>query len=291
MKHSGTLLPGSLLSSRLLGAPTPGAPARPGCTDYSLGDAGRPAAVPTLLIANFDNSGSVTSPIGTDPLSNRFAEVAHAFSVVARRSKSHELGAVLHFDTPSSGDVRPTPITRRGLPRLRSGLHVPSDGVGTSELGPSLRRAVEIADAHPDHAATLVVLSDFWLLDPDPVNVLSELAAFPGDVHAVVLGSRSHLDALDERTTVTQIRRGILPARSQRRCSQAWLPTVREVTCSQQRDMSAGVSCSAFHNAFLVACASRVGRQTTEERQSRRNPIFGRSFDRSDDFHEHNPAS
>ncbi|UJV42764.1 hypothetical protein CVT30_25600 [Streptomyces sp. AMCC400023] len=172
-----------------------------------LGSAGRPATVPTLLIANFDNSGSVTSPAGTDPLSNRFAEVAHAFSVVARRGARHELGAVLHFDSPSRGDVRPTPITRRGITRLHSGLHVPPDGAGTSELGPSLRRAIEIADAHPDHAATLVLLSDFWLLDPEPSSVLSELAGFPGDVHAVVLGSRLGSRALDEHITVTHIDR------------------------------------------------------------------------------------
>lgn len=189
----------------------PGAPARPGRADYLLGDAGRPAVGPTLLIADFDNSGSVTSPVGTDPLSNRFAEVAHAFSVVARRSARHELGAVLHFDVPSSGEVRPTQINRRGLARLRSGLHVPPDGAGMSELTPSLRRAVEIAEAHPEHAATLVVLSDFWLLDPDPPAVLAELATFPGDVHAVVLGNRLGARELDERITVTYIDRGDSP--------------------------------------------------------------------------------
>ncbi|PWE06620.1 hypothetical protein DD630_05850 [Streptomyces sp. BSE7F] len=161
--------------------------------------------MPTLLIALFDNSGSVTSPIGTDPLSNRFAEVAHAFSVVARRGARHELGAVLHFDVPSSGEVRPTPITRRGLARLRSGLHVPAGGAGTSELAPSLRRAVEIAEAHSEHATTLVVLSDFYLLDPDPPAVLAELAAFPGDVHAVVLDSRLSSEVLDEHVTVTHV--------------------------------------------------------------------------------------
>lgn len=163
--------------------------------------------MPTLLIADFDNSGSVTSPAGTDPLSNRFAEVAHAFSVVARRGARHELGAVLHFDAPSSGEVRPTQITRRRFVRLRAGLHVPPDGAGTSELGPSLRRATEIADAFPDHAATLVVLSDFWLLDPDPSSTLRELAEFPGDVHAVVLGNRLGSRALDDHIAVTHIER------------------------------------------------------------------------------------
>lgn len=207
MNRFDLLLPSALLSSRLLGSPTPGAPARRAHTDYMLGSPGRPATVPTLLITDFDNSGSVTSPVGTDPLSNRFAEVAHAFSVVARRGAHHELGAVLHFDVPSSGEVSPTPITRRGLARLRSGLHVPPDGAGTSALGPSLRRAVEIAEAHPDHAATLVVLSDFWLLDPEPSGVLSELATFPGDVHAVVLDNRVGSEVLDERIVVTHVER------------------------------------------------------------------------------------
>ncbi|MFD8943314.1 hypothetical protein [Streptomyces californicus] len=199
MNRTGSLRPSTLLGSRLLGSSTPGTPARRARTDYLLGSAGRPATVPTLLITDFDNSGSVTSPVGSDPLSNRFAEVAHAFSVVARRGARHELGVVLHFDTPSSGDVQPTPITRRGLARLRSGLHVPPDGAGTSELGPSLCRAVEIANAHPDHLATLVVLSDFWLLDPEPSVVLAGLTAFPGDVHAVVLGNRLGSQVLSPR--------------------------------------------------------------------------------------------
>ncbi|TDU06602.1 hypothetical protein EDD99_5165 [Streptomyces sp. 846.5] len=206
-----TLLPSALAPSHLLSSPTRNAPAWPGRTDYRLGNPGHPSEVPTLLIADFDNSGSVTSPAGTDPLSNRFAEVARAFSVVARNGAQHELGVVMHFDTPSRGDVGPVPITRRGLTRLKSGLHVPADGAGSSELRPSLRRAVEIAEAHPDHEATLVVLSDFWLLDPEPANVFSELATFPGDVHAVVLGAHLAADALDERITVTHIERGDPP--------------------------------------------------------------------------------
>lgn len=170
-----------------------------------MGSPGRPAPVPTLLITVFDNSGSVISPVGTDPLSNRFAEVAHAFAAVACRGSRHELGAVLHFDSPTSGDVPPMPITRHGLMRLRRGLQVPPDGAGSSELGPSLRQAVELAEAHPDHHATLVVLTDFQLLDPDPVQVLVGLAAFPGQVHAVVLGGHAVGDLPDSSVTVTKI--------------------------------------------------------------------------------------
>ncbi|MGH3904691.1 MAG: vWA domain-containing protein [Pseudonocardiaceae bacterium] len=207
MTRRGVLLPSSLLRSQLRGV----VGARPGGRDrstgvgYRLGDPGWPAEMPTLLIAVFDNSGSVTSPAGTDPLSNRFAEVAHAFSVVAQRGSRHELGAVLHFDTPCSGDAGPVPLTRRGLMTLRAGLRVPPDGAGSSELAPSLRCATGIAGAHAECEATLVVLSDFQLLDPDPSQVLAELAAFPGDVHAVVLGGHLAPGMLDERITVTRV--------------------------------------------------------------------------------------
>jgi hypothetical protein len=53
----------------------------------------------------------------------------------------------------------------------------------------------------------LVVLSDFQLLDTDPAQVLLDLAAFPGQVHAVVLGVRVPAGVLDERITVTHIGR------------------------------------------------------------------------------------
>nr|BFF20305.1 hypothetical protein GCM10025730_38260 [Promicromonospora thailandica] len=190
MSTRPTLLSSGLLPSRLLGTPMPSRSAGPAGPSYRLGDPGRPAAVPTLLIALFDNSGSVMGPRGTDALSNRYAEVEHAFSVVAHRGSPRELGAIIHFDTPSSGEVAPTPLTRQGLVGLRVGLHPPADGAGTSDLGPSLTRARALTERHPEHEATLVVLSDFFLTDSDPGAVLSDLAAFPGTVHAVVLGGR-----------------------------------------------------------------------------------------------------
>jgi hypothetical protein len=209
MKPRAGLVPGSMQSSQLLGTTgsRPGEPMRAPNRGYVLGDPGRPAKVPTLLITDFDNSGSVVSPLGTDPLSNRFAEVAHAFAVVARKGSNHELGVVLHFDTPTGSDVGPVPITRRGLRVLRKGLRVPPDGRGSSELAPSLHRATKIAEMYPDHQATLVVLSDFLLTDREPGPVLSRLAAFPGQVHAVVLGVRVPAGVLDERITVTHIGR------------------------------------------------------------------------------------
>lgn len=199
------LLPCSLLLGRLLGDALPSTAARPAGPGYTLGQAGRPAKVPTLLIAIFDNSGSVTWPTGTDPLSNRFAEVDRAFSLVARRGTRHELGAVLHFDTPSSGEVGPVPITRAGMQQLRQGLRIPLDGAGSSKLGPSLRRAGETAQAHPDHEVTLVVLSDFQLFDVDPLAVLAELAGFPGTVHAVVLGHLNDAHIPTGDVTVTRV--------------------------------------------------------------------------------------
>lgn len=207
MSRSAALLPSSLLHGRPLGRSPQGAAARQADAAYVLGDPGRPSPVPTLLIAVFDNSGSVICPIGNDPLSNRFAEVTHAFTVVARRGSRHELGAVLHFDTPCSGDVAPVPLTRGGLLQLRAGLRLPRDGAGTSDLGPSLRHATALADVNLGHRSTLVVLSDFLLTDTDPVGVLRQMAAFPGDVHAVVLGGRMSVGSLDERITVTYIER------------------------------------------------------------------------------------
>ncbi|MGH4012993.1 MAG: hypothetical protein ACRDSL_03475 [Pseudonocardiaceae bacterium] len=208
MTRRSVLLPSTLLCGQLLGAvgATSGVRSHSSDVGYRLGDPGWPAEVPTLLITIFDNSGSVTSLGGTDPLSNRFAEVAYAFSVVAQRGSPHELGAVLHFDTPSSGDVGPEPLTRRGLKRLRRGLRVPK-GAGSSELSASLQCAVEIAGAHPKCKLTLVVLSDFLLFDPEPSQVLAELAAFPGDVHAVVLGGYLAPGVLDDGVTVTYVRR------------------------------------------------------------------------------------
>lgn len=205
------LLPSGLQRSRLLGMASTSRPRRRPGPGYRLGDPGRPAEVPTLLIAIFDDSGSVISPAGTDPLSNRYAEVAHAFSTVARKGARHELAAVLHFDSPCSGDVGPVPITRRGLLALRPGLGLPPDAAGSSELGPSLRHAVEMAKAYPEHEATFVVLSDFLLMDPEPARVVSELAAFPGKAHAVLLGSRLSAGVLDERISATHIQRNDQP--------------------------------------------------------------------------------
>ncbi|CAM3722561.1 hypothetical protein [Nocardiopsis rhodophaea] len=202
-----TFLPSALLPGRLLGPAPTGEGDHVSAPGYRLGSPGAPSPVPTLLICLFDNSGSVVSPAGTDPTSNRFAEVEHAFRVVARRAATHELGAVLHFDSPTTGDVGPVPITRQGLNQLRPGLAVPSDGAGSSCLLPSLRQAVALSEARPEHETTLVVLSDFLIMDADPAAAFSELAVFSGEVHAVVLGAHVVADAFDQDITVTPIQR------------------------------------------------------------------------------------
>ncbi|MEU8860914.1 hypothetical protein [Streptomyces umbrinus] len=206
MIHS-RLLTSPLPRSQMLGSPSRRRTGRRPEPGYRLGRPGHPAEEPTLLIAIFDDSGSVISPAGTDPLSNRYAEATRAFAAVSRKGAPHELGAVLHFDTPCSSDVDPVPITRRGLVTLRSGLRLPPDARGSSELEPSLRRAAEMAEVYPDHSATLLIASDFLLMDPEPAHVLSELAAFPGQVHAVVLGTRLPAGVLEEHITMTRIRR------------------------------------------------------------------------------------
>ena len=198
------LQPGWLQAGALQMFAADRSPAIPG--PIRLPHPGRPAPFPTLLIAVFDDSGSVTSPVGSDPLSGRYEEARQAFQVIARRGSAHELGAVMHFDTPCSGDVGPLPILRRTMLVIRGGLQVPSDSAGSSELRASLHRAQELAAAHPEHRPTLVVFSDFQLFDTEPAAVLSELAAFPGDVHAVVLGGRLPDDVLDPNIQRTDIR-------------------------------------------------------------------------------------
>ncbi|OKJ97514.1 hypothetical protein AMK34_11045 [Amycolatopsis sp. CB00013] len=200
-------MPGAGLPGELLGAvpveqirQSPDTPSAP----YVLGDPGSPAPFPTLLIALFDDSGSVTGRGGNDPLAARYVEARHAFEVVAGRSVRRERGAVLHFDTPCSGDVPPVPLRGRAR-QIRRGLSCPRDAKGSSVLEPSLRRAVAMARAYPKHAATLLVLSDFLLLDQEPGEVLSGLAGFPGDVHAVVLGDHVPEGVLDSGIAITTI--------------------------------------------------------------------------------------
>lgn len=186
---------------------TSGTGYRPGrnALSYTLGNPGRPAKEPTLLIVISDDSGSVIGPTGADPVSNRYEEARRAFEAIGRRGGKHELGTIIHFDTPTSGDVPPTPLTKPGLQRLRSGLHLPGDAAGTSYLGPSLSTATRWAQQYPNYLATLVVLSDFELFDSNVDQVLIDLADFPGAVYAVVLGGTQLDGLLHDRIHVSPI--------------------------------------------------------------------------------------
>jgi hypothetical protein len=150
-----------------------------------------------------DDSASVSAPTGADPISNRYSEMRHAFQAVARRGSGHELGAVLHFDTPTTADVPPTALTRTGLHRINSGLCSPPDAAGVSLLGPSLTAAYHLAESYPNHRATLVVLSDFELFDTNLTDIMTDLTGFPDDVRLVVLGRQAPqgLDACGAQVT------------------------------------------------------------------------------------------
>ncbi|QQQ75454.1 hypothetical protein IOD16_30855 [Saccharothrix sp. 6-C] len=211
MNRRPTVLRSTLCPAQLLGGVSSGD--RIGLPEpaYQLGDAGQPAPYPTLLIAVSDDSGSVTSSGGNDPVAARYKEMERAFVSVAQAGVAREFGAVVHFDVGGDADVAPVRLTGRGLRRLRRGLRTPQGGAGSSELGPSLRRAVGLADSYQGYKTTLVVLSDFELLDPDPRAILSDLAVFPGEVHAVVLGGQPHIALLDDRIAVTTVRPGDAP--------------------------------------------------------------------------------
>jgi hypothetical protein len=177
-----------------------------------LGDAGRCPEKPALVIADFDNSGSVAGLGGNDPIGNRFAEVRLAFEAVARCCRcGRELGAVTNFDTPTRADVAPTNL-KSGMSIIERGFCIPNDGVGSSVLGPSLGAVRRMVDGHPDHDAVLVVLSDFELYDGDVEQVLMELCDFPGLVHVVVLRSAPPTRLVDDpRVKLTHIAHGEPP--------------------------------------------------------------------------------
>ena len=147
----------------------------------------------------FDNSGSIGH--GNDPGGNRFEEIRLTLRHVARHCRCHrELASIIHFDTPTSADVMPTKLDRKGLRQLEAGLTIPLDGAGSSDLGPSLDRVSALAAKQPDFKHVLTVLSDFELHGRP--TVLDELVRFPGDVHAVVLRSTPPQVLIDAPTVL-----------------------------------------------------------------------------------------
>lgn len=171
-----------------------------------LGFPGLDPAEPCLDIYSFDSSGSVTAPQGNDPVGNRFVEATRAIKLVASWSHSSRSKiALLHFDHPrGASGVHPL-NDKQLMHRLKPSLRVPPLSVGTSDLEPSLSAAERLAAAHPDHNVRFTVFSDFELTDVDPSGVISRLVAFPGRVHAVVLGGSPPLDLVADTITITPI--------------------------------------------------------------------------------------
>ena len=163
---------------------------KPVNSTYHLGDPGTCCGKPTIASLISDHSPSVCGLGGNDPTSRRLDEAARVIHhVAADCSCKRERIALLPFDQPSPATVPPQALTPRGLRRLRRGMSLAPHSGGSSSLGPALGWAERFAKAAPEHAA-VVVFSDFLLTDLNPTQVLERLAAFPGYVHAVVLGSR-----------------------------------------------------------------------------------------------------
>lgn len=164
-----------------------------------LGWPGLDPKLPCLDIFLFDDSGSVTSPQGNDPVGGRFREAAKAIQLVADWTiSSRSKIAVLHFDHPAGSSGVHALNEKHLLRRLKPSLGIPTGGFGTSDLGPSLDAAEQLAHQHPDSDRRLTVFSDFELTDQNPTEVFSRLVSFPGHVHAVALGGNPPLDLHDE---------------------------------------------------------------------------------------------
>lgn len=206
----GGLAVGTLVASDLTGGPSPGADSA-GAPRLFLGQPGTCPQDPTLLIGLFDDSGSVTAPCGTDPISARYDEARQAFAHLARHCSCGQCKvAVVHFDLVDGCD----PVALRGRrrarrnqlpPDLAASLRVPSSGRGTSELDPALEYAEQLIEASPGWHVSVIVFSDFELLDAEVGAVLARLAQIDGDVHAVLLAGRVDPGQLDQRIRVTHI--------------------------------------------------------------------------------------
>lgn len=167
---------------------------------------------PSLLIVDFDDSGSVIAPQGSDPVGNRFEEAKRAIRLVADWTMtSRSKVAVLHFDHPHGASGVVPLVDRRLARRLAPALRNPG-GPGTSDLLPSLLEMERLATAYPGHDVVGTIVSDFELTDLDPSEVFARMEAFPGQIHAVVLGGRipMELEAISN-VTVTSLSPGDPP--------------------------------------------------------------------------------
>jgi len=207
---TGQLQRGGLAPSHLLG--TGGGTGRGPHNDLNivLGNPGSCPNEPTLVISINDDSGSMLG--GSDSTGLRYTEFGLALDRVSRRCRcDRELVAVLHMNRPTSADRPPLPLNRRAKADIAGGLIVPSDGDGASTMGATLRRATDLAAAYPNHRAVLAAFSDYELTD-DLTRLAADLAAFPGDVHAIVMRSQPPQALVDaDAITVTHVAAGAAP--------------------------------------------------------------------------------
>ncbi|WP_375384004.1 vWA domain-containing protein [uncultured Microbacterium sp.] len=161
---------------------------------------------PCLDVFIFDSSGSVIAPQGTDPVGNRFAEAARAIRLTANWSfTDRSKVAVLHFDDPVGASGVVALNDRHLMRRLERSLQNPR-GSGISDLRPSLLAMERLAAAHSDHDVRATIFSDFELTDDNVSELFSQLLAFPGLVHAVILGGQVPPDLIDaENVTITPL--------------------------------------------------------------------------------------
>lgn len=205
------LLPGGTLDGGLLGeqATSQRGSAQPVLPPISLPPAGPCPEHPTLVIFDFDNSGSVTG--GNDPVGNRFEEASVGINHLAKRCRcGQEQIALRTFDLGTSSDIGPLTLNRKGPKQVYEALRVPgAPAYGSSCLGPSLAEAERLAASHRDHEVVLVVFSDFELLDSDTDSVLRRLQRFGeqpnGRAHAVVLRSSPPAQLANTAVVVTHV--------------------------------------------------------------------------------------
>lgn len=205
------LLDGQRLPPQILGAATTPAPKEYVASDdpepIVLGDPGSCTACGSQTWMLIDSSPSVDDSDGNDPLSRRYDETALAIRHVAAACRcGRDRIALVPFDTGSPEHVAPQPLTTRGVRRLDRGLQRLAATCGmSSQLGPALDR-VEAQHVRGESGLAVVVFSDFLLTDHNPTSVMSRLRAFPGHVHAVVLGAQPpSVLVTDPNITVTRL--------------------------------------------------------------------------------------
>lgn len=170
-------------------------PAGRGHRQIRLGFPGYDPLRPCLHILLFDDSWSLASPNGNDPVAQRYREAEKAIRHIAGWTvTSRQRVATLHFDHPDGATGAQRLNSDKQLTALLDSLRMPPEAAGTSDLGPSLKAAHELAADHADEHVTLTVMTDWMLTDLDPSLPFADLRAFPGPVHAVALNAVPPLD-------------------------------------------------------------------------------------------------